>query len=114
VAVVGFQAPLFFLNAYAFGRQLTAPIGGAGGPVKLIVLEAAGILDIDFTAAQVFAGAVRRCREAGVTLAVARLEAVTAQRAFVRLGLDKLVGADHVFDSVAEAIAALGPDAGHN
>ncbi|MHB8528027.1 MAG: SulP family inorganic anion transporter [Caulobacteraceae bacterium] len=108
VAVVGFQAPLFFLNAYEFRRQLTAPLGESP-PAELIVLEAAGILDIDFTGAQVFASVVARCRAAGATLAVARLESVRAQSAFVRLGLAELIGEDHVFESVSEAVATLRP-----
>ena len=52
-------------------------------------------------------------RRRGVDIAVARLESVRAQQSFARLGLFSLIGHDHVFRSVQEAIDALagsGPD----
>ena len=48
-------------------------------------------------------------RGRGVDVAVARLESVRAQKSFARLGLFALIGRDHVFRSVQEAIDALGP-----
>ncbi|MDQ2861449.1 MAG: SulP family inorganic anion transporter [Pseudomonadota bacterium] len=107
VVVVGFQAPLSFLNADNFRRQVTASAHVGQGNVKLLILEAAGIIDIDFTAAQVFRTLVADLRRAGVTFALARLEAVEAQRAFIRFGLRALIGEDHIFDSVAGAVAGL-------
>jgi hypothetical protein len=44
-----------------------------------------------------------------VVFALARLESIDAQNALARLGLLDLIGADHVFDSVAAALDALGP-----
>jgi hypothetical protein len=44
-----------------------------------------------------------------VAFAVARLESVAAEDAFARLGLTDLIGADHIFPSVAEALSALKP-----
>jgi len=107
VVVVGFQAPLSFLNADNFRRQVTASAHVGQGDVKLLILEAAGIIDIDFTAAQVFRRLIADLRQAGVTFALARLEAVEAQRAFIRFGLRALIGEDHIFDSVAGAVAGL-------
>ena len=43
----------------------------------------------------------------GIDVAVARLESVRAQESFARLGLFALIGRDHVFRSVQEAIDAL-------
>jgi sulfate permease, SulP family len=57
---------------------------------------------------------VRRLREQGVELAIARLESVRAQQAFSRLGLEQLIGADHLFHSVEEALRALAPAAGRS
>jgi MFS superfamily sulfate permease-like transporter len=109
VVVLGFQAPLTFLNADAFARQFVAALEPAGGAVKLVVLEAAGIVDIDFTAAQALRRVIAACRDAGVNFAIARLESLAGQAALTRLGLRELIGEDHVFASVAEAIATLGP-----
>ncbi len=107
VAVVGFQAPLSFLNADSFRRQTLA---AASAGVKLLVLEAAGVVEIDYTAALAFRTMVADCRDRGVALAVARLESVQAQTAFARLGLRDLIGADHIFDSVESAVRALQPE----
>jgi MFS superfamily sulfate permease-like transporter len=114
VAVVTFQAPLTFLNAELFERGMLAEIRPGASEIRLAVFEAAGVIDIDFTAAQSLASVVRACRAGGVVFALARLESVAAQKAIRRLGLADLIGADHIFDSVAAAIEALGPkpDAG--
>jgi MFS superfamily sulfate permease-like transporter len=109
VAVLAFPAPLTFLNAEAFAREFLAGVKPGAGPVKLAVLEAAGIVMIDFTAARALEDVVKTCRAAGVDVAVARLESVAAEDAFKRLGLTDLIGADHIFPSVAEALSALKP-----
>jgi MFS superfamily sulfate permease-like transporter len=109
VAVVTFQAPLTFLNAQLFQEQMLDQIAPGRSDVRLAVLEAAGITDIDFTAAQSFKAVVEACQQAKVQFALARLESVDAQNALTRLGLRDLIGADHIFDSVAAAVAALAP-----
>ena len=53
VIVAGFQAPLSFLNAYHFRRDMMALLQTSPKPARLIVLEATGIVEIDFTAAQI-------------------------------------------------------------
>jgi SulP family sulfate permease len=111
VVVVGFQAPLSFLNADVFRRLMLAAIQPGSGAVKLLVLEATGIIDIDFTAAQAFKDVLAHAREAGVIFAVARLEAYNAQAAFDRLGLRQALGENRLFNSVNDAIVALAPDA---
>jgi hypothetical protein len=50
---------------------------------------------------------IAACRGAGTTFAIARLESLAGQAALTRLGLRELIGEDHIFASVAEAIAAL-------
>ncbi len=107
VAVLSFPAPLTFLNADGFAREFLAGVKPGASAVKLAVLEAAGVVMIDFTAARALAGVVKTCRAAGVDIAVARLESVAAEEAFARLGLTDLIGADHIFPSVAEALSAL-------
>jgi len=111
VVVIGFQAPLSFLNADVFRRQMLAAMRPDPVPVKLLVLEAAGIIDIDFTAAEVFKAVILHARAAGVVFAVARLEAYDAEAAFDRLGLRQALGENRLFNSVNDAVAALAPDA---
>jgi sulfate permease, SulP family len=108
VIVAGFQAPLSFLNADHFRQDIAAALKSPSSPVRLVVLEATGIVEIDFTAAQVLAEIIRRCHTDGVDFAVARLESIRAQDAIARFGIDELLGPDRQFHSVEEAIQALG------
>ena len=108
VIVGGLQAPLSFLNADQFRRDIAAALKSASGPVRLFVLEATGIVEIDFTAAQVLADIIRRCHADGIDFAIARLESIRAQKALARFGIDQLLGPDHLFHSVEEAVRALG------
>ncbi|MFI4936094.1 MAG: SulP family inorganic anion transporter [Caulobacterales bacterium] len=110
--VLGFQAPLSFLNAYDFRRGVVDAITDANGSVRLIVLEASSIVEIDFTASAILAEVIARARSHGKDFAVARLESVRAQAAFDRFGLTERLGRDHLFHSVEEAIRALGTGAG--
>jgi sulfate permease, SulP family len=113
VIVAGFQAPLSFLNAYPFRRDMMVLLQSARQKARLIVLEATGIVEIDFTAAQILSDIIRTCRAAGVDFAIARLESVRAQEAIARFGIEPLLGTDHVFHSVEEAIrAGRGEDEG--
>jgi MFS superfamily sulfate permease-like transporter len=104
VLVLAFQAPLSFLNAYDFRRGLLDAIGEKGHPVRLVVLEASSVVAIDSTAADVLADVIRTSRARGADFAVARLESVRAEEAFRRFGLTELLGSDHMFHSVEEAI----------
>ena len=111
VVVIGFQAPLSFLNADAFRRAMVNAIAPGAGTVKLLVLEATGIIDIDFTAAEIFKAVIAACKDAGVIFAVARLEAHDAQTAFDRLGVSAALGEGRLFDSVDQAVTTLAPGA---
>jgi MFS superfamily sulfate permease-like transporter len=107
VKVVAFQAPLSFINADELRSGFSDILAGA--ELKLIVLEASGIAEIDFTAAQALKDVISRCREKRVTLALARLESIRARRALDRFGVSDVLGADYVYRSVDDAIRALGP-----
>ena len=111
VAVIGFQAPLSFLNAYEFRRGVLDAVAAGRGQVRLLVLEASSIVEIDYTASGVLAGVIAEARAAGMDFAVARLESVRAQAAFDRFGLTDLLGEDHLLHSVDQAIHALAPTA---
>jgi SulP family sulfate permease len=106
VIVAGFQAPLSFLNAYDFRRDILAALKSSPQKVRLLVLEATGIVEIDFTAAQVLIDIIRQCHVDGIDFAIARLESERAQDALVRFGIDTLLGPDRQFHSVEEAIRA--------
>jgi len=106
VRVIALQAPLSFLNAYNFRRAIERFVN-QDPPARLIVIEANALVEIDYTGATVLAGLIRQLRGRGIDVALARLESVRAQQSFARLGLLALIGRDHAFRSVQEAIDAL-------
>jgi MFS superfamily sulfate permease-like transporter len=106
VRVIALQAPLSFLNAYNFRRAIERFADQDPSP-KLIVIEANALVEIDYTGATVLAELIGRLRKRGLDVAVARLESVRAQESFERLGLFALIGRDHVFRSVQEAVDGL-------
>ncbi len=106
VVVAGFQAPLSFLNASRFRSDLLALVRLAGEP-KLVVIEASGILEIDFTAAQVLIELIKACQRDSIRVVIARLESVRAQQAVTRFKIDEALGKDSVFLSVDQALKAI-------
>jgi SulP family sulfate permease len=109
VLVLAFQAPLSFLNANVFRRGFTERLARAPAPLRLVVLEASNIADIDFTAAHALKDVVEVCRSRTLAFAIARLESVRAQESFERFGIIDLVGSARVFHSVQQAVDALAP-----
>jgi sulfate permease, SulP family len=107
IVVMGFQAPLSFLNAYEFRRGTLDEIKHEANAISLFILEASSVVEIDYTASKILSDVIKKCRLSGVDFAVARLESVRAQNAFQRFGIADLVGQDHFFHSVEEAITTL-------
>jgi sulfate permease, SulP family len=111
IAVVGLQAPLSFLNAAGFHSDVLKVIGASTPKPHLLVIEASGVVEIDFTAAQALHDLFRECHDDDVTVAISRLESTRAQAAFERFDLYEVLPKDHIFHSVDEAIRALGGQA---
>jgi SulP family sulfate permease len=107
VAVYAFQAPLLFANAEIFKRDMIEMIDSYDPPLSLVVLEASGIADVDFTAAQAFIDILNHCRTANIRFAVARLESARAHAALNRFGVLYAIGPDNLFHSVDEAVHRL-------
>jgi MFS superfamily sulfate permease-like transporter len=104
VVVVGFQAPLFFLNADTFRKTLEEAVLGASQPVSAVILEASSIVEIDFTGAQALIATIRFWNDRGVSFYIARLESLRAQQAMEKYGILPLLGAAQTFHSVDEAM----------
>jgi MFS superfamily sulfate permease-like transporter len=107
VAVVGLQAPLSFLNAGNFSADVLRVLNASAPRPKLLVVEATGIIEMDFTAAQILIDLIKHCREQNVTVAIARLESTRAQQAFERFKLYDVLPREHIFRSVDEAVRTL-------
>jgi MFS superfamily sulfate permease-like transporter len=108
VVVVGFQAPLFFLNADTFRKTLEEAVLGAGMQVSAIILEAGSIVEIDFTGAQALIATIQFWKDRGVGFYIARMESLRAQQAVEKYGILPLLGAAQTFHSVDEAMRKIG------
>ena len=106
--VMGFQAPLSFLNAHEFRGGMLEAVRRGAGAVNLFVLEASSIVEIDFTASTILIEVIVQAHAAGMDFAVARLESVRAQAAFDRFGITAHLGEGRMFQTVDEAVRALG------
>jgi SulP family sulfate permease len=114
VIVAGLQAPLSFLNASYFRSGLLHLLKASTVKPKLLVIEASGIPDVDFTAAQVLLDLIGICNADGIEVAVARLESLRAQNAFARFKIYDALGHDRVFHSVDQAIRTLDQEPGQD
>jgi high affinity sulfate transporter 1 len=111
VLAVLFATPLWYANATHFRVQLDASLGRAIGTPKLLVLDALGMHDLDFTGSRALEEVLDELDRDHIDFAVARAGA-RARAGLQRSGLLARIGADHLFDSVDEAVTALAPHAG--
>ncbi|MFZ3359824.1 MAG: SulP family inorganic anion transporter [Xanthobacteraceae bacterium] len=103
-------APVYFTNAAYIRRKLmdaiTAMDATAAEPCRLVVLEAHGVIDIDYSGSLMLQQAFAELYQRGIKVALARLESDRAQRAAKRTGLIGVLGSENVFRSVEDAIRA--------
>jgi SulP family sulfate permease len=104
VLVIAPSAPIYFVNASYLRARLMAAVAAKGESCRYVVLEAHGIIDIDFTGSQALQQIIAELRAHGIDLAIARMSSERAQQAAKQTGLIDALGADHVFRSVEEAI----------
>jgi sulfate permease, SulP family len=99
-------APLNFTNANYVQAKLMDAIATMHEPCRLAVIEASGVIHIDFTGAQVLQQIITNLRKRGIEVFLARLESERAQHAAVQTGLIATLGANRVFRSVEDAVRA--------
>ncbi|MCB8883511.1 SulP family inorganic anion transporter [Acidisoma cellulosilytica] len=104
ILVFAIGAPVNFTNALYICRQLDALIAQAPSPLHLVVLEASGVTEIDYTGATILMAELASLRQRGTKVALARLAAAKAQDAARRTGLIASIGADRVFHTVEDAV----------
>ena len=108
VLVVGLQAPLSFLNASTFHADLLHALQASTPAPKLLVLEAASIPEIDFTAAQDLLRGHQGMPSSKASPSRSPGQNRCARRMpFERFRLYDVLPKDHVFHSVDQAIRAL-------
>jgi SulP family sulfate permease len=110
VLVFAPAAPLNFTNAVFVCRRLQEAAAQAPARVRLIVIEASGMIDIDYTGSRILQQTIAALRAQSIAVALARLSAERAQLQAERTGLLKAVGAARVFKSVEDAVRAMARD----
>lgn len=107
VVVFAPAAPLNFTNAEHICGKIRSVIAEQRIPVRLLVIEAHGIIDIDYTGSQILSRTIGDLTARNITVAIARLSDNRAQAQARRTGLIDAVGPGRVFKSVEEAVQEL-------
>jgi sulfate permease, SulP family len=113
VLVFSPSAPINFTNAYYIRDRLQAAIAKLPEPCRLVVIEATGVINFDFTGADIVQQMITELRSQGIDVVLARLESEVAQHAAERAGLLTLLGPNHVFRSVEDAVEAYRTQSKH-
>ncbi len=98
-----FDAPLFFANATIFRERLLATVGGSEIPVKMIVVAAEPITDLDSTAADMLADLDHDLETKGVELAFAEMKDPVKDR-LRRFGLEERIGHERFYPTIGVAV----------
>ena len=105
--IFGFRALTADSGTFRFRADVLKVVGGSTPKPRLLVIEASGIVEIDFTAAQILLDLIKQCQADGLTVAMARLESTRAQQAFARFGIYDALPKGCIFHSVDEAVRTL-------
>ena len=111
IVVFATAAPLTFTNAQYISDQIMAAIARSPTPVKLLVIEASGMIAIDYTGSQVLRQTITRLKSSSIDVAIARLSDEGAMVEAEQTGLLAVLGPGRVFKSVEEAVRQISPSA---
>jgi SulP family sulfate permease len=109
--VYRFDAPLFFANATVLRTQIIDLVDRADTPVRRVVLDAEGLLDVDVTGGEVLEALLDDLDQRGVDLVVARAR-TAAQAVLRRIGIVERLGGAGFYLRVADAADAFRHPAG--
>ncbi len=108
VVVYLLYAPVWYGNASNVTSRLRKCIDSAPQPVDCLVLDANGISDIDYTGARELGDLAEELSGRGLLVGVARASQLVRDE-LQRSGVLDLIGADHVFPTVQDAVESLAP-----
>ena len=102
-----FGADLFYANAGRFAVDVRGLVEGAATPVKWLVVDAGAITSVDYSAARVLRELQQDLIGRGIALVLVHTES-SLRADLHRHRLSDVIGADHIFDTLREALAAIG------
>jgi SulP family sulfate permease len=103
VLIIRFDASLYFGNADFFRDELNLLIAKKGDPLRLVIIDAHTIHDLDTTGAYVLQRIISQLRDKGVKLFLTGAIGPVRDRLF-HLGLMDNLGANHQFLSIQDAL----------
>jgi SulP family sulfate permease len=107
--VYRFDAPLFFANADVLREQVVRLVDKSDPPIRTVVLNAEGMVDMDISGAETLAALLDDLEERGIRFVMARVR--TSLRTMMRmLGVEDRIGAENIHLTVQAAVRAT---AGH-
>jgi SulP family sulfate permease len=102
--VYRFDAPLFFANAAVLGEEVVRIVDESDEPVREVVLDAEGMVDMDITGAETLDELLDALDDRGVRLVLARVR-TTLRTTLRRLGLEERLGPGSFHMRVRDAVA---------
>ncbi len=106
-----FDAPLFFANARYFVEDVLTRIERSPTPIRVVLVTAEPITDVDATAAEAIAELVHDLALQGAVLRFAEMKGHVRER-IGSYGLVDLIGADHFARTTGEGVREYVADAG--
>lgn len=106
LVVFQFGADLFYANAGRFVEDVRRLLEGAPGPVHWLVVDAGAITAVDYSAARVLRDFCDDLTRDGIGLLFVHAES-SLEADLKRHRLMDVIGADHIFDTLREALAAV-------
>ena len=88
-------------------EQIVRLVDASEPPVRTVVLNAEGMVDMDITGAETLAAILDDLDERGVRLAMARVRSAV-RTTMQRLGVEERLGADNIHLDVRAAVRAAG------
>lgn len=103
VLVYRFDSDLFFENATYFSRRIKRAIDGAEQPVKVVILDAGAMSDIDYTGAAALRKIVEQLAVDEVRFGLAHVSP-SLRRMLDIYGVSELIGNENIYPSLREAV----------
>jgi sulfate permease, SulP family len=112
VLAVLFAQPLWYANATHFREQMADAVARAPGTTRIVVLDAIGMTDVDFTGSRALGRVLDAAARRHIAFGVAR-PGDHLREALQRSGLLERIGEERFFSTVNEAVTSLagGPEA---
>jgi len=106
IVIYRFEANLFYANASRFMEEVLDLMSSSQGPIRALVIDAAGIDDVDYTAGKTLLQVRDELLKRDIAVAVVAVHG-PVRRVLQSFGLCEGAGAMHLHPTIDTAIAAL-------